>query len=912
MDHLPYPKNPAFNHPLVPYVCTESYDGLDFVNYPIRAGWPQVLSSAQYPDFDKYERAHPSDDRKLEKFFQNWIFFGLLHELLGPQKMYNKDDYIRIESGVKYVHTKLLMQRLNQWKDVVTNWHPPEKISVYGNLVKCLRLAQDSLMVLSQSEKQGILVEDNRHPSFNRAIKISLAAICEAIVNAVDEALISAERTNMPDGWMRIWWDLATEQELRRIGWCPSQIALLNKNMATFSAQYFLRAVHMNEFDRDSSHVSELGGGHNHCDANACDHLQVKQGTYRTAHCCQSLDCGLLGPNRKEILERLRVDTIPLLRIQGTCIDDINVTVVPYEPGVRYVALSHVWVDGLGNETSNQLPRCQLLRLHSLIEKLRAQIPWGGETVEDGELYLWIDTICCPVVDPQNTTTLQEQKRYKRLALGQMRSVYREAAFVLVLDRTLEPYAYKDIGVLEAALRLIASNWMRRLWTLQEAVLAKNLVIQFKDRAVDLRTIWQDAVSLRLSDLSHRAISFEIIFFCGGIRRFLQLGEDNQGGADLFQVTRAIRLRRVSKQVDEPLCIASLMDFDVRNMTSMDEDAEGRMCALWKAMAGASPLIYKDIVFNTLRRLRTEGFRWAPASLQQSSFGHGQLPTAETDESSRQQATLTSRGLQVKLPGFKIRIEYPHPRLPSTLWPGNELVRDSIHLRHPDGRWFVVSRTYPHEYPERARADKPRPGRDLADPAKTLWDVLSDRRKTYYLILEDPRYSSHFQNFGSQMGLIVCPGRSEGGSVVRSLMTVAARSAKPNQTILFKRAYELANMVRQADIQPPNLEQKAYDVVMKAVNDALKDEAFATKVRNMTNANPESAAGIAGVSSAAEVLTSAGMSSLANLFSSVALSSPQALWNAQGLLGGFVAARVMGRYAVVQESFEPDTVWCVD
>ena len=153
----------------------------------------------------------------------------------------------------------------------------------------------------------------------------------------------------------------------------------------------------------------------------------------------------------------------------------------------------------------------------------------------------------------------------------------------------------------------------------------------------------------------------------------------------MIKVATSMKLRRLSKPGDEALCIASIMKLDVSAIAGTANDVEGRMCALWTAMAGVDRGIYKDVVFSTLRRLCTDGFRWAPASLQQSVFSMVEIPSDETNASA-QRATLISRGLLVKLPGFKIRIEYPHPQLPSTLWPGNELARDVVHLRHPDGR----------------------------------------------------------------------------------------------------------------------------------------------------------------------------------------------------------------------------------
>ena len=918
MDHLPYPKNAVFDRPLVPYVCTESYDGLDFLTYPIRAGWPQVLPSPEYPDFNKYELLHPSNDRELEKLFQTWIFFGLLHEILGPRGLYREEDYTRTVLGVKYVHTRNLLPRLSQWREHVGFFrHPSMKIEVYARLLECLRLAEKSLAVLSQEPKTDILIEDHQHVKFNRAIKISLAAICETIANAADEALFPVGQTHMPNSWKHAGWDLVTEKSLRRTGWCPNEIAMVCRDIKTFSAQYYVGALSKSSPD-GQSHAYHKGAktneGRHHldCTANVCEELRVKKGTYVTDHCCEGGRCDMLGPNILDIYRILKASKTPVLQIRGNDLKHVEVAAVPYETGMRYIAVSHVWGDGLGNETSNHIPRCQLFRLLVLMKTLKSQVPWGRETVDDSELYLWIDTLCCPVVDSRKITDLEEQRQYKRLALTGMRDVYEQAAYVLVLDKSLESFSYRRIGVVEAALRLFNSPWMHRLWTLQEAALAKNLVIQFWDQAVDLRTIWQDARSLKESDLRYRAVCLEIESMCAEIRTFFHTETDG-GGEHFVKAARAVRLRRVSKHVDEALCIASVLKLDVSKIASMDEDGEGRMCELWRRIGSSGDLIPKDIIFNTLRRLRTEGLRWAPASLQQSAFSHGEL-SATVYHPSMTQATLISRGLLVKLPGFRIRTAYPHSQLPSTLWPGNELARDTVHLRHPDGRWFYIERKHPHEFPEKERPNRPIPGRDLMDPAKSLWDVLADKSKAQYLLHEDPRHSPTFQRFGQQMGLIANIEECEGGAIVmRSLMTVDVTETKPNDTALFEHAYELANLVREQKIDPPYLKEQAEYFVMRVVKDALSDEEFASRVRNSRVTHTGNFDILsAGSSSAVASLRAGGMDQIADLLSSVTLSASGPLWSAQNLFGGLVAARVMGRYAVVQESFGPDTLWCVD
>ena len=76
---------------------------------------------------------------------------------------------------------------------------------------------------------------------------------------------------------------------------------------------------------------------------------------------------------------------------------------------------------------------------------------------------LWIDTLCCPVSCSRDE---------KRRALERMTDVYREAAHVLVLNKSIAPFGWEvdgtAAGSAETCLRILGmATWMRRLWTLQ-------------------------------------------------------------------------------------------------------------------------------------------------------------------------------------------------------------------------------------------------------------------------------------------------------------------------------------------------------------------------------------------------------------------------------------------------------------
>jgi hypothetical protein len=70
-----------------------------------------------------------------------------------------------------------------------------------------------------------------------------------------------------------------------------------------------------------------------------------------------------------------------------------------------------------------------------------------------------------------------------------MRDVYKRAYQVLVLDQFLASRE-RDISAIQAYLYILSSRWMRRLWTFHEAVLARDILIQFKDGAAPLANLY--------------------------------------------------------------------------------------------------------------------------------------------------------------------------------------------------------------------------------------------------------------------------------------------------------------------------------------------------------------------------------------------------------------------------------------
>ena len=105
-------------------------------------------------------------------------------------------------------------------------------------------------------------------------------------------------------------------------------------------------------------------------------------------------------------------------------------------------------VSGLGNASRNSIYSCQLGRIQHYVNNLF--------TNDDGPIPFWLDTICVP-----------KERESRRQAILDMKDVYAGATKVLVLDKLLFTTPI-ETSVHEKLMRITASVWTTRLWTLHE------------------------------------------------------------------------------------------------------------------------------------------------------------------------------------------------------------------------------------------------------------------------------------------------------------------------------------------------------------------------------------------------------------------------------------------------------------
>ena len=454
MDHLPKVKEPfAQNvYPIVPYLSRDlrydasplGYEG--FSKFPSR--WGYETQALERGDLG---------GRHIDEattFLQAWLFFGLLTEVLGGIGVpFQEADFVReADQGGPTITTQLLPRYIWYW--LAAHCHSDRDVCrLHERHVKfCLKLTNTILNAINRLH----IKSSNDLPtssSSTSAVLFSLVILGETLSQAkgqIDGSWIDAASC---------WHFPPLIQALKSAGWCIGQISDLLKNCDSSTLLY------LSTFEK-----SILGKDHGRCDAKTgCRAYQINYDTYATKHAagCRMIHCSNLAPPMEEIAAILRDGDIPLIAVDSSCIPT-QLEVIRYtetsEYHNEYIAISHVWSDGLGNPHENSLPRCQLERIQQLVNRL-----W------DPQVYIipfWIDTLCVPLAP-----------KLKSLAIERMDKTYSAAYGVLVFDNSLQIVSSK-ISPTEALMRIVYSTWMTRLWTFQEGRLSRKQWFQFKEDAL--------------------------------------------------------------------------------------------------------------------------------------------------------------------------------------------------------------------------------------------------------------------------------------------------------------------------------------------------------------------------------------------------------------------------------------------
>ncbi|KAL0257662.1 hypothetical protein SLS55_006825 [Diplodia seriata] len=621
MDHLLVPKDPIRSPPRICYYCLEEYDRGDFITYPERQGWTQeeLFTRTTWTEVDSVGGRGAA---AAAAFLQQWLFFGLLHTALGDDLIF--EDYIEEESGTKYVHTRNLFVHADE---------------------------------LVEKRNTGLVLESDMYP-LDRAIHtafLALAFIRKMPGDALDSYFILSlslmgrfmtclrqilfrdgdlDSTKDDDVWEppRIraeagWWEHGSAQddsisilahEMFKEEWCPRAISILQGNFGGLECRYLASLLRNFQKGRIS---------HQACTQTQCFASQIQKSSYQTVHTSAGCDCHFRGFDSKAVEKILEAGHLPLVVWNRR---DETLSLISGQFSATYVALSHVWSDGLGNPHENAMPQCQLEAIDGLVRDLN---PDDAEQIP-----FWIDTLCCPTGSSDA----------RRIAIQKMRDTYAGANKVLVLDSTLRSISTTGRSVAELALYIYSSSWAARLWTFQEGALPDRLIFQFSDATLDSKKILSTAEGFEFNFKNGWGSAYDVyrifVQIRGNNRHFEH--SDNSNIINFEWCAIAFSKRTTSVQDDEALCLASLTDQDPGPL--LNSRGQDRMKQFWSQLTNVS----EKWMYHTLSRLDLVGFRWAPRTL----LGAG-TPGGYHDS----RATPTSRGLLVS--AYSITFQSPQPPL---------------------------------------------------------------------------------------------------------------------------------------------------------------------------------------------------------------------------------------------------------
>lgn len=251
---------------------------------------------------------------------------------------------------------------------------------------------------------------------------------------------------------------------LLEAGWCVGELpTLISKCPPTILL--YLCSIRRQLSDKNHYQCTENVG----CLAN-----QLNLATYKTSHAfdCQENHCDMVEVPIQDVCKALTAGGIPtanLVMAEDTGKPELEVRAFMLNSEKQegnYVAISHVWSDGMGNPRRNALMSCQLHRIQRSVNQL-----YPSRLLTAGNQPFWMDTLCVPL-NPE----------MRILAITRMAKTYLHAGKVLVLDNWLNHHAGEmDPG--NILVRIAHSDWSTRLWTFQEAILANECHFQFERKA---------------------------------------------------------------------------------------------------------------------------------------------------------------------------------------------------------------------------------------------------------------------------------------------------------------------------------------------------------------------------------------------------------------------------------------------
>ena len=609
---------------------------------------------------------------RCSKFVQGWLYFEVLRAILGRLPQFNILDFTRRSAeDTHYITTEQLPRYLEQWLNYELenpDGSVPRLLHAQLVLDKARHYVFEFCSVFAPDRRPKWTIDDK--------VVVSIMILGETMSSALTK--IQRKTKFSLRGW--------SDHDYSRQGWGYSQVVLgafRQKPWWCLKTVAMLQGVMRNStigllYALDMRPQERIGIEHTLCTETECKAtfqgrpVELENPEPYHYDDCDRNDCKEVETDTQKLVQTIDGGQIPLLQYQPGA-GKIDVVGMNASCNKEYVIFSHVWVDGFGNSKTNKMNECVLKMFCSTFTDVKREnvVQQRRGDVETPENF-WIDTLAIPIGE-----NCGEQRRK---AIRSMHEIYKNAKYTVVLDYGLMKID-KGEGYIQPAMRITLSNWMTRLWTLQEAFLSKNLYFKFFDEVYSLDRLE------RLFRKEDEPLHSTLASLCRTYyRQILEKESRNMHGPDsaleefvtapnfVATVWKAVQWRTTAHRQHETLALATLLHLDTDDFTDPSGTVEikkydqtelnERMQKLLDLLGARNPCaIPPGIIFVPGPRLRKQGYRWAPESWLS---GH---PVEVSDPVTIQIRTArlnVPHGLEFWYPGFRLH----------TLMNGDDLLTD--------------------------------------------------------------------------------------------------------------------------------------------------------------------------------------------------------------------------------------------
>ncbi|KAF2106821.1 hypothetical protein BDV96DRAFT_654382 [Lophiotrema nucula] len=485
MDLVPTPTT-ALAGIEIPCLNVIPYDFKGLVGFPERVG------------FRDWETG---DATRIATLVQSWLYFGLLAEIFGED--IETEDFV-LRAKQPYPHCQITLGNIRA--HLAQNPNPSERSRRCGLLLDAVRWLRNVERIPLHEQLASPLAQTTLAV---RMLFYAIAPVCGSPL-------------------LDLWPHPLVSKRLKDAEWCPSHIRLIEGFQDDILGCYLSRLWRPNP----------RGFSHTKCPVTNCEASSTTlDDGYKMCHTRLACTCPLVTVKEDQLRQIIAKGGIPLIHIEHLLGGKTRLQIRAANASDNYIALSHVWSDGLGNPNSNGLPECQLHRLAGYLSDLpnpscppskgdfRSVFSLGPMSVDFARLTLvwrsssrptlfWMDTLCIPVSrDIGDAST----KRLKVRAINMMAAIYGRASQVLVLDSTLQQCRLATMRNIEILARIAFCNWIGRSWTLQEGALSPFVYFQFADGAINLLDAMRHPDVTLSNELLHPA-AFRLTSLAGTLR----------------------------------------------------------------------------------------------------------------------------------------------------------------------------------------------------------------------------------------------------------------------------------------------------------------------------------------------------------------------------------------------------------